>query len=278
MKKIVIIGVGLIGGAIGKAVIARGLADEVVGVCRRDVSLEKALKAKAVTSGVVGLSPEAVEGADMIIIATPVTSIKNTLDELAGLVNNIDLIVSDVGSTKKEIVEYAAQYKDKFYFIGAHPLAGGEKTGVDSSREDLFEGSVCVITPEQNVDEGKLKELNDFWKTLGANIDLMEPDKHDEILAFTSHLPHVLAYSLAGSQKVDFSRYMSTGFKDTSRIASSDPTLWTDIFMSNKKNVLRAIGVYKEILSGIEKDILSEQEGSLKNKLTEYKKVRDDIV
>lgn len=278
MKKVVIIGVGLIGGALGKALISRGLAEEVVGVCRREVSLQKAIDEKAITSGAVGLSAEVMQGADIVIIATPVNSIKVILDQLSNVISDPDVVVSDVGSTKKEIVKYAARFKENFYFIGAHPLAGGEKTGVENSRADLFEGSVCVITPELDVDEEKLRILYSFWKDLGAELDLMEPDKHDEILAFTSHLPHILAYSLSGSQKVDFSRYMSTGFKDTTRIASSDPSLWSDIFMSNRRNVLNAIEVYKKVLAEIEADISSGRQDELKKKLAECKKVRDDVV
>jgi len=278
LKKIVIIGMGLIGGSIGKAAIEKGLADEVVGVCRRQSSLDRAVKERSLTRGYVNNYDEAAGGADIIFIATPVHTIKETLEKLAGTVKDPNVLVTDVGSTKKEIVEYAKRYKDKFVFIGGHPLAGSEKAGVEYSTPDLFEGSACMLTPDEGVGDENVKKLRDFWEDLGAGVGIIGPEKHDYNLAFSSHLPHVVAYALAGVVEEALPPTMfAAGFKDTTRIAASDAVLWSDIFMSNRENILKAIAKYKNILSGIEDDIRESNEEALKEKLRDYKKVRDEL-
>ncbi len=279
-KKVVIIGMGLIGGSIGKALIEKGLAHEVVGVCRRRSSLDRAIKEKSLTKGFVNSYEEALPGAQIIIIATPVHTIKEVLDNLAGSLKDKGVLVTDVGSTKKEIVEYAAKYRDKFVFLGSHPLAGSEQKGVESSSHDLFRDSVCVVTPggDDAGEEGK-KKLKGFWEALGATVVEATPAKHDEMLAFSSHLPHIVAFALAGILDDGFSKEMfAAGFKDTTRIASSDALLWSDIFLSNRENVLEALARYKKVLAGIEDDIRSGRKKELEKKLENYKKLRDEIV
>jgi prephenate dehydrogenase len=278
LKKVVIIGTGLIGGSIGKALLEKGLAEEVVGVCRRQSTLERIMKEKAVTGGYVNNYKEACDGAEVIFIATPVHTIKETLDNLAGSLENKNVLVTDAGSTKKEVVKYAAQFKDKFSFIGGHPLAGSEKTGVEHSHSDLFHDSVCILTPEKDTRREDKDKLKDLWEAMGATVVIMTPEKHDESLAFSSHLPHVAAYALAGALGEDFPKTMlASGFKDTTRIASSDAVLWSDIFMSNRDNVLKAIEQFTKILSGLADDIRKNKEEDLKGKLEKYKKIRDEI-
>ncbi len=276
LKKVVIIGVGLIGGSIGKALLKYALAEEVVGVCRRQVSLEKALTERSITSGCVNEYENSVHGADVIFIATPVNTIIETLDILSRALNDKNIIVTDAGSTKKEIVEHAARYKDRFTFIGAHPLAGSEKTGVEYSDADLFADSVCVLTPSPNVEKKLLGEMKLLWEKMGASVSVTSPDEHDKVLALTSHLPHAAAYALVGALKKEHFKYVSTGFGDTTRIASSDPILWSDIFISNASNVARALEDYRELLAVIERLILEKNKDKLREKLGEFKKLRDE--
>ncbi|MFH1552052.1 MAG: prephenate dehydrogenase [Candidatus Omnitrophota bacterium] len=276
-KKIVIIGMGLIGGSIGKALIEKNLADEVTGVCRRQSSLDRAIKEKSLSTGYVNSYDEAVPGADVVFIATPVHIIKEVLEGLSGVLKDGKTLVTDVGSTKKEIVDYADRFKDSFSFVGGHPLAGSEKTGVEYAEADLFRDSLCVLTRGGLTSEEDLQKLHELWQAMGARVDVVTPEEHDGILSLTSHLPHIVAYALAGSQKAGHSKYMSTGFKDATRIASSDPALWSDIFISNRDNVLSSIGRFKELLSGIEDDIRNGREEPLKKKLETFKKIRDDI-
>ncbi|MFH1846076.1 MAG: prephenate dehydrogenase [Candidatus Omnitrophota bacterium] len=278
-KKIAIIGIGLIGGSIGKAVLEKGLADEVVGICRRESSLDRAVKAGVFSAGYVNDYEKALKDAEIIFIATPVNTMKETFKKLAEVVKNKNVIVTDAGSTKKEIVDYAEAFKENFSFIGGHPLAGSEKSGVEYADGALFEGSFCILTKGNETNEEALKQVKKLWHAMGAKVRVESAEQHDKILAFTSHLPHVVAYALAGIQDKDtVSGMLSSGFKDTTRIASSDGTLWAEIFMSNKDNLLTAIRTFKAFLSELEEDIREGKKDLLKEKLEKCKKVRDEIV
>lgn len=276
LKKIVIIGVGLIGGSIGKALLEKGIADEVVGVCRRQSSLDRAMKEKTLTAGFVNNYAEAARGAEIIIIATPIPVIKDVLKKLAAALK-APVIVTDAGSTKKAVVEQAARFKDKFSFVGGHPLAGSERSGVEYADGNLFQGSLCVLTKGEFTNEEDLSKVKSLWNAVGARAEVLSPEEHDEIIAFTSHLPHILAYSLVGAQKAEYYKYMATGFKDTTRIASSDPVLWRDILMSNRENVLESVERFKKILAGIEDALQKADSQDLEKKLKGYKKTRDGI-
>ncbi len=276
-KKVAIIGMGLIGGSIGKALLKRGLADEVIGVCRRQSSLDRAIKEKTLTKGFVDNYEEALPGAELIFLATPVHTIKEVMDKI-GNITGPDTIVTDVGSTKGEIVEYAKKFKDKFSFVGGHPLAGSEKSGVEYADSDLFEGSLCILTKGEDTRKGDLEKTRQLWESLGAVVNVISPEEHDRILSFTSHLPHVLAFCLAGVQEKDWMKFASTGFKDTTRVASSDPMLWADIFMDNRENVLKAIERLKEELELIGRDIKEGHKEDLIEKLNKYKQIRDEFI
>lgn len=279
IKKIAIIGMGLIGGSVGKALIKKGLADEVVGICRRGSSLDRAVREKSLTKGFVNNYGEALRGADIILIATPVSGIKNVLKSLSEVINDTKILVSDAGSTKKEIVDYAAKFNDKFSFIGAHPLAGSEKSGVEHSSSDLFEDSVCILTPTKDASIENYEKLKSLWESIGAAVHKLSPEAHDKNIAFSSHLPHAAAYALVGALPDEFAKNMvAAGFKDTTRIASSDPELWKDIFMSNKDNVIKAITRFRETLCDLEEDISSGRAEELKEKLKKMKEMRDNIV
>ncbi len=279
IKRVVIIGMGLIGGSIGKALIAKGIADEVIGVCRKESSLRRAIAEKSLTKGYVNSYKEALTGAEIILIATPVNTIKEVLKKIAEVVNDTKILVSDAGSTKKEIVDYADRFKDKFSFIGAHPLAGSEKSGVEYSSSGLFENSVCILTPTKDSADENYEKVKNLWESLGAVTCRLSPEEHDKNIAFSSHLPHAAAYALMGALPDAFPRNMiASGFKDITRIASSDPELWKDIFMSNKTNVIKAIRCFKNILSEFEEDIKAERAEELKIKLKKMKEMRDNIV
>ncbi|MBF0493879.1 MAG: prephenate dehydrogenase [Candidatus Omnitrophica bacterium] len=275
-RKVVIIGMGLIGGSIGKALIARKLAKEVIGVCRRKSSLSRAFKEKALTGGFVKNYRIAVKNADIIVIATPVASICNVLAELNGIVGP-DSILTDAGSTKEMIVSCAAKYRKTYSFVGSHPLAGSEKTGVEFSESSLFSGSLCVVTRGLFTRQKDIEKIKIFWRALGAEVKVLAPHEHDEKLAFTSHLPHAIAYAMAGSMKNSYAPYAATGFKDTTRIASSDPVLWTSIFLSNPDNLALSMKTFKTVLLSIEKAIRNKDEKSLRKILFQCKGLKDAI-
>jgi len=278
LGKIVIVGTGLIGGSIGRAFIERGLAKEVVGLCRRRSSLSRALKAGAVTGGFVNDYTRALDGADIVFIATPVETVKDVLKRMSGIKLRKGLVVTDAGSTKKDIVRFAEKFRDKFCFLGSHPLAGSEKTGVEYSSADLFRDSICIVTPSENTPKKTIELVRGLWEKLEARVEILSPEEHDRILAYTSHLPHAVAYSLAASEMISFARFSATGFRDTTRIASSDPELWAEIFMTNRKNILSAITRFRRELSEIERSIKNEDMRGLIKVLKKGKKVRDEII
>lgn len=276
-KKIVIIGMGLIGGSIGKALLKKRIAKEVVGVCRRPSSLKRAVKCRVLTSGHVNEYKKAVKGADIIVIATPVHTIKEVLGKLSKVLKG-DVIVTDVGSTKKEIMNVASKYGKNFMFVGSHPLAGSEKTGVENVKADLFKGTVVVVTKDRKTSPKAVRIVENLWKALGAKVVTMSPERHDSVLAFTSHLPHVVAYALAVSVNKGLKDFAATGFKDTTRIASSDPLLWKDIFLSNRKDVLASYRAFYKNLSAIARAVRANDGRRLQKVLTNCKDSRDALV
>ncbi len=275
-KKVVIIGTGLIGGSIGKALIRKKLAGEVVGVCRRRSTLKRAIREGVFTKGCIDDYAKVVPGADVVFIATPVETIKEVLYKLSKVLKDGRTIVTDVGSTKKEIVRYAERYRKNFSFVGAHPLAGSEKAGVEYAHAGLFADSLCILTPTGKTSARALATIKDFWKNMGAQVDILSPGRHDRILSFTSHLPHVVAYALSGAQEKEFYRYMATGFRDTTRVASSAPRLWAEIFLSNGTELLKAVRKFKGLMDSLAADIRKKRKTALKTKLERCKRIRDD--
>lgn len=268
-NKVAIIGVGLIGGSIALCLKERRLAKEVIGVSRRRKTLWLTKKSGAIDIGSRDLN--IIKDADLVILATPV----NTMLKLSPAVSKIigpDCIVSDVGSTKKEIVSKL----EKIFpcYVGAHPLAGSEKQGVINARPDIFKDSLCILTPTKNTKHRALDKMKSFWSELGARVVFLAPDTHDKILSFVSHLPHILAFSLIDIIPRGYLKFGSTGLKDTTRIAASDSQLWTDIFLSNQKNMLKAIDCFKKNLDRIKSAINKKDRELLGKILKEAKKKR----
>ncbi len=257
-NKVTIIGVGLIGGSIGLAIKKRGIADEVVGVFRRESTLKRALKRNAVDKATMFIEL-GVKGADLIIVASPVHSIPKII-KMAAKYAKKDAIVTDVGSTKAWIVSSVEKIlaKDrKIHFVGSHPMAGSEHAGVEFARKDLFEKAPCIVTNSAATDRASLKRVIKFWGALGAIVKVMSPASHDKSVSLISHLPHIVAFGLAGSVPLREFQFAAEGFKDTTRVASSDPELWADIFLTNKREILKAgrlfEGYYEDILKAISK-------------------------
>jgi len=258
-NKITIIGVGLIGGSIGLGIKRRGLAEEVTGVFRRKSTLRKALARKAVDRGAMSIA-DGVKDADMIILATPVCLIPRFIYDVIKYAKR-GTIITDVGSAKEWIVdrvESRMSASPAVFFVGSHPMAGSEHAGVEFAKADLLEGSPCIVTRTKAVDKKALAKVISFWKSLGAKVKVMTPREHDRSVAMISHLPHLVAFSLAGSVPAKDLIYAAEGFKDTTRVASSDPKLWSDIFLSNSAELLKAARIfekyYKKIIVALSKN------------------------
>lgn len=244
-NSIAIVGVGLIGGSIGLAIKKRGLAGQVTGVFRRKSTLRKALRYRAVTKGTLSVKA-GVEGADLIILAMPVRSIPSMAREAAKYAKK-DAILTDVGSTKKwlvERIENSPGVSSKVMFVGSHPMAGSERSGVQHADERLFAGSPCIVTKTKRTDRAALSKTVNFWKSLGAHVSVMTPDEHDRSVSMVSHLPHMVSFSLMSAVPERDFIYAAEGLKDTTRLASSDPEIWADIFLTNKDELIRSVKAF----------------------------------
>ncbi len=244
LDRITLVGVGLIGGSIGLALKKRGFSGEIVGLGRRP--LEDAIQCGAIDSYTQEVA-EAAQDTDLIILCTPVGMISSKIAELAPYLEP-DCIVTDVGSVKQRVIaEVEPIMPDGRYFVGAHPMAGSEQTGVGAAHADLFQGAVCLVTPTERTDLRALAQVESLWKYLGARTVQISPSEHDYLIGAASHLPHVVACALTqtvakieneAGKAIDFA---ATGFRDTTRIAAGSPKLWQHILLYNRDVVLRTV-------------------------------------
>lgn len=272
--KVAIIGVGLIGGSLGLAIKKKRLAREVIGVTRHRGSLKKARSLGVVDRGT--LDPlEAAKDADLIMIATPISEIPRVVKKLIGSLKP-GCIITDVGSAKSKVVGQVEKILPKgIYFVGGHPMAGSEKRGVGQAKVDLFESSVCFLTRTRRTSPEALKVVKNFWRKVGAKVEVVSPDLHDRIVATISHLPHLVAFNLASVAPLSNLRYAAGGFRDTTRIASSDPVIWRDIYLANSKEVAKALDRFIRSLKKTRALILTREGQKLLKVLKGTKAKRD---
>jgi len=242
---VTIIGVGLIGGSIGMALRARGLAAKVVGLGRSPGSLDEAIRGGAIDEATTDPN-RAVDGADVAVICTPVTRI--AIDAIgAASAGPEGLLVTDAGSTKRGIVERVeADPRALRAFVGAHPIAGSERKGVAHARADLFEGRACVLTPSGRTPIDRLDRARAFWTALGCRLHEMDPAGHDDALAMTSHLPHAVAAALAAAVPAELLPLAAGAYRDGTRVAASDVELWAGIFLANRMPIIEALGAFQD--------------------------------
>ena len=246
---------GLIGGSIGLAVKKKGLFAEVRGTTRRQQTLEAALAAGAIDSAF--LDPlEAARGADGGVVATTGSTIAKYCLECAAVARE-GALVTDVGSVKARIDAAVRPKMPKGrYFIGSHPMAGSEKTGVVNARADLLAGATCIVTPVGDSDDWHYRMLSEFWQSLGMNVFKMSPDQHDWVVANISHLPHMLAAALVAAVPDGALPFGATGFRDTSRVAGGDPAIWREIAEANSGEILQAMKRFEAEMETIKALIL----------------------
>jgi prephenate dehydrogenase len=238
---VAVLGVGLIGGSIGKALRERGLCQRVIGIGRSQASLDQALQGGLVSE--TSLDVSAVADADLVVVAAAVGSIPGLLEAVDADVAQGTLI-TDVGSTKATIVTgwQRKRSRRRGRFVGAHPIAGSHRRGPSAADAGLFDGRVTVVTPAPSTAADDVEAIGGFWSSLGSLVFVMSPREHDRILAMTSHAPHVLAAAMAAATHDDQRRFTAGGWRDTTRVASGDPELWADILLDNAPQVARALG------------------------------------
>ncbi len=274
-NRVSIIGVGLIGGSIGLSLQKRGLASAVVGYGRRAESLHIAEKMGAIQQGFTSLE-EACRDADFVVACAPVDWIPEHLREASKHCAK-NALLTDVGSTKCEIVQSLRDLPGDVRFVAAHPLAGSEKSGPQHAEETLFENRTVVITPTESTDTTAIEEVMEFWTALGSNVLQRTPQDHDRALAATSHLPHVIASVLAAATNLDDLPLTATGWKDTTRIASGEVELWRQILTDNRENVATALRHFESYLARFRSALENEVEDELVELLKQGKDHRDAL-
>ena len=279
IKRVAIIGLGLLGGSIGLAIKARGLAIATSGYDR-----DPAVRAKAAERGLVGqvceTAAEAVTNADLVILCVPVGAMSDAARALApGLAPHA--IISDVGSSKQAVADALAAALPGACIIPAHPVAGTEQSGPEAGFAALFAGRWCIITPPDGVDPAALAALSDFWTSLGSKVELMDAAHHDLVLAVTSHIPHLIAYTIVGTAsdledvtQSEVIKYSAGGFRDFTRIAASSPEMWRDICMANREALLRELLQYASELHGLYEALEQGDTAKLEEVFSEARTVR----
>jgi prephenate dehydrogenase len=276
LENVAIVGVGLIGGSIGLGLLKRGLAENVTGIGRRQVSLRVARRVGAVTHTTVDLG-KGVANADLVVVCTPVGKITDHVREAAENCREGTLI-TDAGSTKQMLVAALDEGLPRgCRFLGGHPLAGSEKTGASYARDDLFDGRVAILTPTKNTRAEDFDLLEEFWEGLGSVVIRMTPEEHDKALAMTSHLPHMAAAALASVVPEQYYRLTASGILDSTRLAGGDPDLWKQILLSNRENALNCLEQYGAKLASLHAALRDRNDAALEEFLITAKKNRDAL-
>jgi cyclohexadieny/prephenate dehydrogenase len=282
--RIALIGFGLIGGSIARAARAKGLAREIVTTARSPKTRARVAEL-GIVDRVVDTNAEAVRDADLVILCIPVGACGPVAEEIAPHLKP-GAIISDVGSVKGAVVRDMAPHLPKgVHFVPAHPVAGTEHSGPDSGFPELFINRWCILTPPEGTDAAAVDKLRAFWSGIGAKVETMTPDHHDLVLAITSHLPHLIAYTIVGTAdelgevtSSEVMKFSAGGFRDFTRIAASDPTMWRDVFLNNKDAVLEMLGTFNEDLSKLTRAMRRGDGEALFDHFTRTRAIRRGIV
>ncbi|WP_282181566.1 prephenate/arogenate dehydrogenase family protein [Aliiroseovarius marinus] len=282
-QRVALIGLGLIASSMAHAMRRSGLAGEIVGTARsaetRDIAREVGF-----CDRVVDTAAEAAEGADLVVLAVPVGAMGPVAQEI-GPILKAGATVTDVGSVKGAVIEAVSPHlPEGIHFIPGHPLAGTEHSGPRSGFAELYDNRWCILVPN-GADEAATQRLCDLWEAMGANVEMMDADHHDLVLAVTSHAPHLIAYTMVGVAD-DLSRvtdtevinYSAAGFRDFTRIAASDPTMWRDVFLSNKDATLEILGRFTEELFALQRAIRTGDGDHLFDYFTRTRAIRRGII
>jgi len=260
-ERLALIGVGLIGSSIARAARGQGIARTIVATARSTATRAR-VRELGLADIVVDTNAEAVRDADLVIVSIPVGACGEVAAEIGPYLKP-GAIISDVGSVKASVVDAMAPHiPEGVHFIPAHPVAGTEHSGPDAGFAELFVNRWCILTPPPAADAAVIARLAAFWRALGANVETMSPEHHDLVLAITSHVPHLIAYTIVGTAdefgsvtESEVMKFSAGGFRDFTRIAASDPTMWRDVFLANKDAVLEMLGTFSEDLSKLTRAI-----------------------
>ena len=295
-EKVAVIGLGLIGSSLCHVMKREGLASSIAGVARSKETLHTALRI-----GFIDTEHEtaraAVDGADLIVLATPVGANSVLAEQIAPSLKQ-GAIITDVGSVKVSVIrDVQPHLPDGVHFVPGHPVAGTEYSGPESGFAELFENRYCILTPPDGTDQNAIDKTRKLWRAAGSIVEIMDADHHDRVLAITSHLPHLIAYTIVGTandlegqlrekkadgeikiKTADVVKYSAGGFRDFTRIAASDPVMWRDIFLNNKDAVLEQLGRFIEDLTAMQRSIRWEEGDALEDTFRRTREIRRGIV
>lgn len=283
IKTVAIIGLGLLGGSVGLATM-----EHAPDITTRGYDRDPQVREKAAARGIVGevcdTIAAAVSDADLVILCVPVGAMEAAASELAPHLKQ-GAIVSDVGSSKESVGKALSRALPGHTVIPAHPVAGTEQSGPEAGFASLFTNRWCILTPPEDADEAAVKTLSDYWAKLGAKIEIMDAKHHDVVLAVTSHIPHLIAYTIVGTAsdleevtRSEVIKYSAGGFRDFTRIAASDPVMWRDVFLNNKEAVLEVLGRFSEDLSSLQRAIRSGDGETLHDLFSRTRKIRREVI
>jgi cyclohexadieny/prephenate dehydrogenase len=283
-KRIALIGLGLIGSSISHAVRRGGLASEIVGHARSEATRATALRLGLISEAFASAA-EAVRGADLVIMCTPVGAYGAIAEEIGPHLEP-GAILTDVGSVKGAVVRDCQQFVPAgVHFIPGHPIAGTEHSGPESGFAELFDGRWCILTPLAGADQGMVDKLRSLWTAMGSMVDIMDCEHHDLVLAITSHVPHLIAYNIVNTAAhlgrvtdTEVIKYSAGGFRDFTRIAASDPTMWRDVFLNNKEATLEMLGRFSEDLTALQRAIRFGDGDTLIRLFSEARQIRRGII
>lgn len=283
-ERVCLIGIGLIGSSLARIMRRDGSAGHIVACARRAETLDTVMRlglADTVTTDLV----EAVTGADLVIICTPVGAYE-AIGRTIGPALSPGCIVTDVGSVKQAVIDAIGPHlPDNVHLVPGHPIAGTEHSGPEAGFETLFEGRWTLLTPPAGTDPAAVEKIADLWRSAGSRIDIMDPLHHDQVLAITSHIPHLIAYTIVGTAtdledhlKSEVIKYSASGFRDFTRIAASDPVMWRDVFLNNRDAVLEMLGRFSEDLTQLQRAIRVGDGDAMENLFTRTREIRRGVV
>ena len=283
-NKVTFIGFGLINSSLAHVFKSKSLAKETCAYSRRKETRNK-IKNLNIVDNVYDDIKSSVKKSDLIILGVPVGAMKKIVTIIAPLLER-GTIITDVGSVKKELVDSISLILPKhIHFIPGHPIAGTENSGPESGFSELFNGRWCILTPSQNTSKSALAKVKNMWKEAGMQIAIMDAEYHDRVLAITSHIPHLVAFSIVGTVteledqlKTEVIKYSAGGFRDFTRIAASDPVMWRDVFLNNSEAVLEMLGRFIEDLTALQKSIRWQDGESLEKLFTKTREIRKGII
>ena len=283
-EKVCIVGLGLIGGSVGLAIKRSNISNQITGYARSNSTLERAIELGLVDKVEDNLK-DAVNDCDLVILATPLSAFKKLVEEMSPFLKK-DCIITDTGSAKLSVIEdLSGILPSNVEFIPGHPIAGTEESGPDAGFAELFDNRWCILTPTDDNSSHAVDLVREFWESIGSKVEIMDPLHHDKVLAITSHIPHLIAFNIVGTAnnlanvtEKEVVKYSAGGFRDFTRIAASDPKMWSDIFTYNSEAVLEMLELFSNDLAKLKSAVIKKDSDLLFSNFEKTREVRKNII